>query len=140
MLFRQTLAAGVNFDGSAGQGFVDFPTIAPVPGDDGQRVKILTFAIGIGQGSNNSRLKNVYVVFAETLNDAVDDGAGWIFHALTDVHEFVSTTPVILLPNWSGFVFAEESVGSFVKSVTIDYVRVNLQDERGYGPAGGGGC
>ncbi len=126
MLFRQTLGAGVNFDGTAGNGLIDFPTIAPVSGDDNDRIMIVTFAMGIGQGNNNARMRDVYVVFAEDLDDATDDGAGWIFHADTDVHEFVSQDPVILLPNWSGFVFGTEASGSFVKSFELDWVRINL--------------
>lgn len=126
MLFTETLADGINFNGTAGKGLIDFPTIAPVSGNDNDRIEILTYAIAIGQGNNNARLKDVYVVFAANLADAQDKGAGWIFHATSDVHEFVSTTPVILLPNWQGFVFATEAAGTFIKSFTLDWVRVNL--------------
>lgn len=139
MLFRETLGPGVNFDGTAGTGLIDFPTIAPVSGDDNDRIQIITFAVGVGQGNNNSRLRDVYVVFAEDLGDAVNDGAGWIFHATSDVHEFVSVQPVTLGPNWSGFVFGTEASGSFIKTFQLDYVRVNLANTtRGISTPGGG--
>lgn len=126
MLFRETLAAGINFDGTAGKGLIDFPTLMPVSGNDNERVQVLTFALGIGQASNNARLRDVYVVFAANLDDATNKGAGWIFHATSDVHEFVSARPVVLLPNWSGFIFAAEASGTFIKTFDCDYVRTNL--------------
>ena len=126
MEFSQTLPAGVQFDGTAGSGLIDFPAFAAVSGNDDERIQVVTFSMGIGQASNNARLKDVYVVFAENLADATTNGAGWIFHAQTDVHEFVSLSPVTLLPNWRGFVFANEASGTFIKSFTLDWVRVNL--------------
>lgn len=140
MLFRTTLAAGLQFDGTAGSGLIDFPAFAPVSGDDNERIQVLTFAIGIGQGNNNARLRDVYVVFTEDLDDAVNDGAGWIFHATSDVHEFVSQAPVTLLPNWRGFVFGTEASGTFIKTFELDWVRVNLASTVRGVELPGGGC
>lgn len=140
MLFELTLPAGNDFDGQPGSGEVDFATFAPVSGNDNQRIQVLTFAMGIGQSLGNARLRDVYVVFAESLADATNNGNGWIFHASEDVHEFVSVDPVILLPNWNGYVFGAEASGTFIKSFQLDWVRVNLATTVRGEPSGGGGC
>lgn len=126
MEYSETLGAGLNFDGTAGSGLIDFPTFAPVDGSDNQRIQVLTFSIAIGQSNGNARLKDVYLVYAATLADAVTNGKGWIFASDTDVHQFTSLSAITLLPNWSGFVFAQEASGSFIKSFTLDWVRVDL--------------
>ena len=126
MEFSETLGPGLNFDGTAGSGLIDFPSFAPVSGSDNERVRIITFSLAIGQAAGNARLKNVSVIFAATLADALTNGKGWSFVAENDVHQFVSVEPITLLPNWRGFVFAEEASDTFIKSFTVDWIRVTI--------------
>ncbi len=123
----QTLAAGVNFDGTAGNGLIDFPAASPTKaGDDTQRVNVITASIAIGQVSGNARLRDVVIAFGPSLDAVKDDGNGYLFVADSDVHQFVVPLGLVLPPHWLGFVFATEASGTFIKTMVLDYNRVTL--------------
>lgn len=123
----QTLGVGVDFDGTAGMGLLDFNAASPTRvGDDTTRIQILSVCVSAPITDLGLTLANVAITFGATLAGVFDDGNGLVFTPENNmtVHDFSIVTGFVIPPQWQGFVFSAN--GDFMKTLICDYRRVTL--------------